>query len=255
MKILLALVLLFTSFVQAQTDTLKSSAYNWSDSIQKKNPKDRKVLFNGKTIDLLNINIHTSTLAPNQINHPPVARDNFEEVVIVKDGNLNVILGDSTKVLGPNSIALIVAGTLQSFKNTSTLPATYYVIQFISKNSVNINRGMEAGGSVIKDFKDLQVKKTDKGESRPVLDRPTSVFKRLEIHATTLNPGFISHPPHTHREEELTFMIMGSGEMLVDQALKKITAGDVVFAEANVLHGYKNTGSIPSTYYSIKWED
>lgn len=255
MKILLPLFLLVSFSAQAQKDSVKSRVYNWSDSLKKENPKERKVLFNGSTLDLSNIRIHTSTLAPGQTNHSPVSHNDFEEVLIVKEGNLKVTLDSSSKEIGPGGIALITAGSMQSFQNISTKPATYFVIRFISKSPVNVKRGVEAGGPVIKDWKELQVKKTDKGESRPVFDRATAMFKRLEIHATTLNPGFASHAPHTHREEELTFLIAGAGEMQVDQLFEKATAGDVVFAEANVLHAFKNTSDQPTTYYAIKWED
>jgi len=64
-----------------------------------------------------------------------------------------------------------------------------------------------------------------------------------------------SHAPHTHRAEEITFLLKGNGEMQIGEGFDKVLPGDVVFAEANVLHAFKNTGQQPSTYYAIKWEN
>jgi hypothetical protein len=42
----------------------------------------------------------------------------------------------------------------------------------------------------MKDWKDLTVTKTDKGESRQIFDRPSSMFERFDMHATNLDAGY-----------------------------------------------------------------
>jgi (S)-ureidoglycine aminohydrolase len=79
------------------------------------------------------------------------------------------------------------------------------------------------------------------------------MFRRFDVHATTLMPGIASHPPHTHRTEEIILMTQGSGEILIDQKAHKAAAGDVVFLEANVPHAFTNTGKGPCGYFAIQW--
>ena len=105
----------------------------------------------------------------------------------------------------------------------------------------------------MKDWNELQVKKTDKGESRPIFDRPSSMFPRFDVHATALNPGMSSHAPHTHRAEEVILMIKGNGEMLIGQTSHKAKAGDAILLRANIPHAFTNTGSVQCGYFAIQW--
>src|SRR5206468_1826941 len=107
-------------------------------------------------------------------------------------------------------LVLILAGDKQQFQNTSKEPVTYCVLTFTSVLPANLARGREGGGSLVKEWNELAIKKTDKGEARAVFDKPTSMFARLEVHATTLKPGVESHPPHTHRAEEMMVLVAGN---------------------------------------------
>ncbi len=169
----------------AQADTLPSAVYNWSDvKPQKTVTGEKRQVLEGTTLDLANLEIHTSTLAAGKTNHPPRALTDREELIIVQEGNLKITINDSSKILGPGGLALIVAGDEQSFSNPSNKQVTYYVLAFSSRDSVNIQRGKNA--SFMKDWNELEVKKTDKGESRPIFDKPSSMFPRFDAHATAL---------------------------------------------------------------------
>lgn len=257
MKIrLLAVSLLITVASIAQSDSLTSAVYNWSDVKPEKTATgERRQVLKGSTLDLATFSIHTSTLNPGVTNHPPRALMDREELVIVKEGKLKITLEDSSRVLGPGGLALIVAGDKQSFSNAGTEPATYYVFGFTAKDPVNIQRGKQAGGSLMKDWNELEVKKTDKGESRPIFDRPSSMFPRFDVHATALNPGMASHPPHTHRAEELILLIKGNGEMLISQTSQKAKAGDAILLRANIPHAFTNTGNVQCGYFAIQWHN
>jgi len=240
----------------AQTDSLQSAVYNWSNlKVQKVETRETKKVLEGSTLDLANLEIHTSTLAPGITNHPLRAHNDVEELILIKEGNVQVTINDTTAILGPRSIVFIIAGDEQSFKNISDKPATYYVLSFKGRMPVNIPRGKNGGGSFIKDWKDLAVTKTDKGESRPIFDRPSSMFVRFDIHATNLNAGMISHPPHTHRAEEIILIIKGDVQMQIGENFYNSTAGDIIFLEANVPHALKNTGSEQCSYYAIQWHN
>lgn len=253
---LLVFTLLLARSSVAQTDSLLSRVYSWSSVTPQKTPTgERRSLLKGSTLDLAALQIHTSTLRPGQTNHPPRALNDREELIIVKEGNLKVTLKDSSKLLGPGGLALIVAGDEQSFSNPSNQPVTYYVLGFTSKDPVSRERGKEGGGSFMKDWTELEVRKTEKGESRPIFDRPSSAFPRFEVHATALNPGKSSHAAHTHRAEEIILMIKGAGEMQIGQGFHKAKGGDVILLRSNVPHAITNTGSVQCGYFAIQWHN
>lgn len=157
--------------------------------------------------------------------------------------------------MGPGSYAVILAGDKHAFKNNSAKPVTYYSLTYTAKSPLNIARGVNAGGSFMKDWKDLEVRQTDKGESRPIFDRPSSMFARFDMHATTLNPGVSSHDPHRHRAEEIILMIKGNVQIQLDQQFQPASAGDVIFYPAYSLHAVKNTGNVQCGYFAIQWRN
>ena len=255
MKIfLLAFTILIVSRLTAQTDTLRSGVTTWNNlKSEKTQTGERRQLFQGSTRDLADLSIHASTIAPGQTNHPPRAHTEFEELIIVKEGRLTVMINDSARTIGPGSLAMIIAGDSQSFRNDSPNPATYYVLRLKSKKTLDIPRGKKAGGSLVKEWTDLVMRKTDKGESRPIFDRPSSMFGRFEMHATALNPGFASHDPHTHRAEEIILMIKGDVTQQIDQSFHPATAGDLIYLASNNPHATKNTGKVQCGYFAIQW--
>jgi quercetin dioxygenase-like cupin family protein len=81
---------------------------------------------------------------------------------------------------------------------------------------------------------------------------PTRQLAALASGYVTLEPGALPHPPHRHPEEEVMIVGEGSGEFSINNVATQVTVGDMVFAEANVLHGVKNTGKTRMTFYFIK---
>jgi (S)-ureidoglycine aminohydrolase len=245
MKLPLLVLLALTGLTAtAQNDTLSSGIYS---------------LPGGKvaagTSDLAMMKAHASTLAPGKTNHPPRALNDVEELIFIKEGKIKVNINDSSKVVGPGSLVLIMAGDVQNFENTSGKPATYYVLTLKSKLPVDRQRGKQAGGSLVIDWNSIAVKKTDKGESRPIFDRPTSMFKKFEVHATALNGGMESHPPHMHRSEEMMLVMQGDVTASIAGKNYSATTGDMILLTPNILHGVKNAGTGQCWYYAIKWED
>jgi (S)-ureidoglycine aminohydrolase len=243
MKIFLAAIALLVTFVAtAQSDTIPYGVY----PIKGGNMAPA-------TADLALFKTHASTLAPGKTNHRPRALNDADELIFVQDGLLKVTINDSTKTVGPGSIILIMAGDTQNFENTSTNPATYYVMTFKSRSGINLQRGKDAGGSLIIDWNKLAVKKTEKGESRPIFDRPTAMFSKLEVHATALNSGLDSHPPHTHRAEEIMLLMKGNVTAHIGGKDYPVNPGDMMLATRDIIHNVTNTGAGQCWYYAIKW--
>lgn len=81
---------------------------------------------------------------------------------------------------------------------------------------------------------------------------PTQQLAALASGLVTLEPGAQPHPPHRHPEEEIMIVGEGTGEFSLDGVATQVKAGDMVFAESNVLHGVRNTGQTPMVFYFIK---
>ena len=73
----------------------------------------------------------------------------------------------------------------------------------------------------------------------------------IEVHESMLPPGKMPHPPHRHRNSEILFIRQGKLEFLNDGRPEPVGPGCVVFAASNVLHGLKNVGDTPATYFVI----
>jgi quercetin dioxygenase-like cupin family protein len=81
---------------------------------------------------------------------------------------------------------------------------------------------------------------------------PTEQLAALASGFVTLESGAQPHPPHRHPEEEIMIVGKGTGEFFIDGVTTQVKMGNVMFAEANVLHGVRNTGDTPMTFYFIK---
>ena len=109
-------------------------------------------------------------------------------------------------------------------------------------------------GSSVFDWTALQSKPTKVGERRDLFQSRTVTLDELECHVTTVNVGEASHAPHRHPDEEM--IIVKEGTVQVDTAgeLKTVGPGSVIFQASNVMHGMRNAGKTPATYYVIRWK-
>lgn len=103
------------------------------------------------------------------------------------------------------------------------------------------------------DWNDMKVAKTDSGEVRSLFKGPTATLDELEMHITTLNPGVMSHPPHRHINEELVLIREGAIETLRNGKWVRLGPGSVIFNASNSLHGLRNVGATPASYFVINW--
>ena len=81
---------------------------------------------------------------------------------------------------------------------------------------------------------------------------PTEQLAALASGFVTLDPGAQPHPPHRHPEEEIMIVGEGTGEFSIRGVTTQVKTGDMLYAEANVLHGVRNTGETRMTFYFIK---
>jgi quercetin dioxygenase-like cupin family protein len=100
---------------------------------------------------------------------------------------------------------------------------------------------------------DMQAKKTDVGELRPVVREPTRTLDELEMHITTLNPRTASHAPHTHPNEEMVIVREGTLQAHVNGREIVVGPGSVLFFASMQPHAVQNIGDVPATYFVINW--
>ncbi len=91
------------------------------------------------------------------------------------------------------------------------------------------------------------------GSKRQLFDGRTATLDMLECHVTTVNPGEATHPPVPQAEDELVIVKDGTVEAQVNGQPQRIGAGSVLFVAGGDLHGVKNIGEKPATYYVIRW--
>jgi XRE family transcriptional regulator, regulator of sulfur utilization len=113
--------------------------------------------------------------------------------------------------------------------------------------------GRPVMGSSVFDWNTVAAKPTKVGAVRQFFRSPTATLDELECHVTTLNPGEVPHPPHQHPDEELIIVKEGTIRAFVSGQTKTVGPGSIVFQASNQLHGLKNEGTVPATYYVIRW--
>lgn len=107
--------------------------------------------------------------------------------------------------------------------------------------------------SSVFDWEKLVVKPTSKGARREVFDSATATLDRLECHVTTINAGESPHDPHRHPDEELVIIKEGTLEVTINGQSQKAGPGLLLFYASNDLHGMRNVGETPATYFVLRW--
>jgi quercetin dioxygenase-like cupin family protein len=88
--------------------------------------KSRSV-FDGVTTRGQRVTAHITELAPGQAPHPPT-RQKHEEILILREGTLEVTLNGETSTIGPGSVIFVPFGELNGWRNVGTVVAQYFVV-------------------------------------------------------------------------------------------------------------------------------
>ncbi|HEY4299959.1 MAG TPA: cupin domain-containing protein [Candidatus Didemnitutus sp.] len=241
----------------AEAARIGSMVMNWgARPVKPTDVGQRRDIAEAPTATLERLESHVSTLDPGKTSHPP-HRHPQEEVIFLREGTLDVFINGNVHRAGPGSILFFASNDLHNVTNPGSAPATYVVFQFTTKATATAPapdaiRDPHWLKSQVFDWTATAVKPTKTGERRDFFDSPTATFAHLECHATTLNPGEIPHPPHRHHDEEI--IVMKEGSVLVELGGVPHPAGpqSVALFASNDLHGMKNTGSVPATYYVLR---
>ena len=114
----------------AATPIMGSAAFEWNDiPVKQDGARSVRSFFSAPTATLDQLEVHVSTLPPGQYSHPPHQHPN-EELVIVKEGTVEVLVDGQTQRVGPGSVVFNASNHLHSLKNVGTGPAVYHVINW-----------------------------------------------------------------------------------------------------------------------------
>ena len=252
-----AIPLLFALFAAAclhgQEAPLNSQVYAWDRSpfVDSGDGPVRRIC-RGSGHDLALLEVTATTLAAGQTAGDATG-DECERILIVKTGRLQVALGAQNRTLGTGSVAMVMPGDACRLAATAEEPVTYFQLRYMSRNSVDLARGQNTGGSKLIEWADLPYTANDVGGRRQPFERATAMLSESEMHVTTLNPGLTTHAPHTHVPEELILMIRGDTEMSIDGKLQRGTAGDLFVVRSMVPHNIHNVGTVLAEYYAFQW--
>jgi quercetin dioxygenase-like cupin family protein len=124
--------LLAPSAVRTETPVLGSTAVSW-DEIQAKGSAEGmyRQVFKSPTATLDELELHVTTLPIRKAPHPPHKHPD-EEIIIVREGTVEVTVNGQTRRLGPGSVIFQAANQMHSIQNVGETPAVYHVIKWNS---------------------------------------------------------------------------------------------------------------------------
>jgi len=97
---------------------------------------ERRPLFDGPTATFVNAEGHVTTLNAGESPHEP-HRHPDEELIIVKEGLVEVSVNGHARSAGAGSVFFFASGDLHGLRNIGAARATYFVFRFITPSSAN----------------------------------------------------------------------------------------------------------------------
>lgn len=217
----------------------------------------RRDVANHATKTLTVFESHITTLRPGQASHAP-HRHPQEELIIVKEGQLEISINGAKQRAGAGSVFFYASIDAHAVRNVGDTAATYWVINLTTPETLKTPLPSPTWDSAplvrstVLDWEKLAVKPTKVGARRELLNGPTTTLVNLEGHITTVNAGEVPHAPHRHPDDEFILLREGTLEVTVEGKATQATPGSVIFLSSNDLHGLRNIGTTPATYFVFR---
>src|SRR5258705_4843178 len=117
---------------RSQGVVMQSTAFEWNSlAVKQTDVGSVRQFFRSPTATLDELECHVTTLNPGLQSHPPHKHLN-EELVIIREGTVEVLVNGEWKKVGPGSVIFNASNQLHALKNVGTTPATYHVINWNS---------------------------------------------------------------------------------------------------------------------------
>jgi XRE family transcriptional regulator, regulator of sulfur utilization len=125
-------VAIFAATQTSMPAIMGSSAFEWK-TIEDKPTETGSVrkFFQAPTATLDELECHVTTLNPGVASHPAHKHAN-EELVIIKEGTVEVLVNGELKRVGPGSVVFNASNVMHSLRNVGDTPAVYHVISWYS---------------------------------------------------------------------------------------------------------------------------
>lgn len=240
--------------VKKSKPMIGSTVFKWDELKARATPNgERRDVADNPTPTLSVFECHITTLNPGRASHEP-HRHAQEELILVKDGTLEVHLNGKTQNAGPGSVFFYASNDAHAVRNVGDSRATYWVINLATPTTQTPAAHLKSPTrpSGVFDWAKLPAQPTKTGERRDVLKGSTVTMENLSCHATTVNAGDASHGAHRHPDDEIVIVKEGTLEVTINGQSQRAGAGSVVFFASNDLHGMRNAGDTRVTYYVIR---
>lgn len=126
-----------TGTVSGAPKKLRSTVYDWTKlaAIPTKTGERRDIV-NAPTATLSRFESHVTTLRANEAPHPSHSHPD-EEIVIVKEGTLEVTIDGRVEKVGPGSTIFFASNEPHGVKNGGDTPVTYFIIRILTPEAAN----------------------------------------------------------------------------------------------------------------------
>lgn len=99
---------------------------------------------------------------------------------------------------------------------------------------------------------DLPVRKNPNGsESWNVIHGRLPTGEQIALHVSMQPAGTVPNPAHRIEHSEVICLREGALEFQHDGVAERAAAGDVLFVTKGTMHGVRNVGSGPTTYFVL----
>jgi len=130
--ITLAVTISVGAAARSQTTVLHSTAFDWTTLAATKTAVgETRPVVRSPTATLDELEMHVTTLNPGQTSHAPHKHPN-EELVIVREGTVEVLVQGEWKRLGPGSVIFNASNEFHGLRNVGATPTTYHVVNWTS---------------------------------------------------------------------------------------------------------------------------
>jgi uncharacterized cupin superfamily protein len=251
---LYSLLIIIIIISVAAKKVLVSDVYNWEKLAVRKNASGEvRDYFSSPAQTLENFQIKAVTLYPAKNVERYLVEKGTDELIIVKEGSVEVKINDKPEILGDGSLVVAFSSDKVSIKEMKNSNATFYSIIFKPVPKEIDAEKTKNATPIYVDWSTPKFVPSDIGGRRNFIQQPTSTLNELEIHVTTLKDGSNSHSPHSHADEEFIIMRYGTAEMNINGKPYRGGPGSIFFLAGNDPHGLSNVGKGACEYYAIRW--
>ncbi len=219
---------------------------------------ETRAVFDNPTSTLEKFEMHITTLKPGMASHP-VHQHAWEEILLVKEGDLEVSINGQKQHAGPGNLIFYASHDPHNATNIGDKPATYYVINFVT-DLVRTTPDRPAIEQAVPGKLPSSVFDCDHATATPsatgsraiVVNSPTLTFQQFSTHISTLNVGASTKPDVTDPGDELFIVRAGLLEATINGITCRLKEGSFFYCAPNDKRTFKNIGPTPAAYQVIK---